>query len=73
MIDAVLATLPFTVFYNLSISRKKKLGLSALLGLGYIAAICGIIKIKFLAELNARSDLTCKRFLTRTHSPNFPC
>ena len=38
---------------------KKKLGVAALLGLGLAAAICGIVKVNYLAGLNARSDLTC--------------
>lgn len=59
MIDVLLAVLPATIFYNLKMSVGKKLGLCALLGLGLIAAICGAIKIKFLAGLNSRSDLTC--------------
>lgn len=58
MVDVVLAVLPITVFYNLNLSFKKKLGLSVLLGLGLVAAICGAIKTKFLASLSARSDLT---------------
>lgn len=62
LIDVLLAVLPVTIFYNLSLSLSKKLGLCALLGLGLIAGVCGIIKTKFLASLNARSDLTCKSF-----------
>jgi hypothetical protein len=70
-IDVVLACLPITIFYNLTLNLQKKLGLSLLLGLGLVAAICGIIKTKFLASLNARSDLTCRRSLPRPRTLNF--
>ena len=70
MIDVVLAVLPVTIFYGLALGFRRKLGLSVLLGLGLIAAICGIIKTKFLAALNARSDLTCTdSFISLTPSP----
>jgi hypothetical protein len=62
MVDVVLAILPVTIFYNLNLSLKKKLGLSVLLGLGLVAAICGAIKTKFLAGLSARSDLTWETY-----------
>lgn len=62
MIDVVLAVLPVTIFYHLNLSFKKKLGLSALLGLGLVAAICGAVKTKYLASLSARSDLTWETF-----------
>lgn len=58
MTDVVLATLPTTIFYKLQMSLKTKLGLCIILSLGLVAAICGAIKTKFLASLNARSDLT---------------
>ena len=44
---------------------RRKLGLCALLGLGLLAAVAGIVKVNYLAGLNARSDLTCKAPLTR--------
>jgi len=59
MIDVILATLPITIFYKLQMSLKQRCLLSSLLGLGLLAAICGSIKMKYLAGLNARSDLTC--------------
>lgn len=62
MVDVVLAVLPVTIFYKLNLRLKKKLGLSALLGLGLVAAICGAIKTKFLAGLSARSDLTWETY-----------
>ena len=61
-VDVVLAVLPVTIFYKLSLSFEKKLGLSILLGLGLLAATCGAIKIKFLAGLSARSDLTWETY-----------
>jgi hypothetical protein len=62
MVDVILAVLPVTIFYRLSITIEKKLGLSVLLGLGLVAAICGAIKTKFLASLSARSDLTWETY-----------
>ena len=62
MVDVMLAILPVTILYKLNLSLKKKLGLSALLGLGLVAAICGAIKTKFLAGLSARSDLTWETY-----------
>ena len=65
MVDIVLAILPVTIFYKLRMSLKRRIGLCILLCLGLIAAICGAIKTKFLAGLNARSDLTCNLLLAR--------
>lgn len=63
-VDVLLACLPVTIVYQLkNTGLRKKIGICVLLGLGLVAAICGAIKIKFLAGLNARSDLTCKSFL----------
>lgn len=62
MIDVVLAVLPVTIFYHLSLGLKQKLGLSILLGLGLVAAICGSVKTKYLAGLSARSDLTWETY-----------
>jgi hypothetical protein len=62
MADVVLAVIPITIFYSLKLNIKRKLGLSVLLGLGLVAAVCGAIKTKFLASLNARSDLTWETY-----------
>lgn len=62
MVDVILAVLPVTIFYRLSLTMEKRLGLSILLGLGLVAAVCGAIKTKFLASLSARSDLTWETY-----------
>ncbi|KAK0515842.1 hypothetical protein JMJ35_001876 [Cladonia borealis] len=61
-IDVVLAMLPISILWPLTLSLRKKISLSVLLGLGLLAAICGSIKIKYLAGLTARSDLTWETY-----------
>lgn len=58
--DVFLALLPTTIFRSLKLIIERKIGLIFLLSLGLITAVAGSIKMKFLASLNARSDLTCK-------------
>ena len=61
--DLALALLPITVIWSLRLDWHKKLGLSALMGMGVFAFICAVIKTSKLPELNARSDIT---FITVT-------
>ncbi|KAL9120674.1 MAG: hypothetical protein Q9187_002773 [Circinaria calcarea] len=56
--DVVLACVPGTIIYGLNMELKKRISLCILLGLGLVAAVCGIIKTNFLAALSSRADLT---------------
>ncbi|KJK82888.1 hypothetical protein H634G_02025 [Metarhizium anisopliae BRIP 53293] len=60
--DVVLAVLPVTFMYNLKLSWRKKIGLCALLGLSFTAAIFATVKTKYLTSLSGRSDITCMFF-----------
>ena len=57
-IDLSLAILPISIIWNLQLNWHKKVGLSALMGLGVFACICAGIKTSKLTELNARADIT---------------
>ena len=56
--DLSLAILPISIIWNLQLNWHKKMGLSALMGLGIFAFICAAIKTSKLTELNARADIT---------------
>ena len=56
--DAVLAFIPASLIYNLHMELKKRVNLCILLGLGVIAAICGIVKTTFLPSLGGHADIT---------------
>lgn len=56
--DLSLAILPISIIWNLQLNWHKKVGLSALMGLGVFACICAAIKTSKLTELNARADIT---------------
>lgn len=57
-IDLSLAIIPISIIWNLQLNWHKKLGLSALMGMGVFACICAAIKTSKLTELNARADIT---------------
>ena len=59
LVDVLLAIIPATIVWGLNMPKRKRLGLVAILSPGLAAAVCGIVKVNFLAGLNARSDLTC--------------
>ena len=56
--DLSLAIIPITIIWDLQLNWHKKVGLSALMGLGVFACICAAIKTSKLTELNARADIT---------------
>lgn len=56
--DVVLASYPIFVFWSLNLSWKRKLGLCALMGGGYIAAIAGIMKTIYIKLITATTDVT---------------
>ncbi|CAK3792472.1 Hypothetical predicted protein [Lecanosticta acicola] len=56
--DIVLASYPIFVFWSLDLSWRRKLGLCALMGGGYIAAIAGIIKTIYIKLITATTDIT---------------
>jgi len=62
LIDIVLAILPVSILWGLNMPARQKLGLGGLLSLGLLAAVCGIVKVNYLAGLNARSDLTWETY-----------
>lgn len=57
-IDLALALLPSTIIWSLQLNLKRKVGISAVMGLGVFACICACIKTSKLPELSARGDLT---------------
>lgn len=54
-----------TVLMKLQMSLRKRLALSAALGLGAIAAAMAIVKCTQLHGLADKSDYTCKSQLSR--------
>ncbi|TWU70622.1 hypothetical protein ED733_000770 [Metarhizium rileyi] len=62
MTDVFLAVLPATFMYKLELTWKKKLGLCALLGLSFAAAIFATVKTKYLTSLSGRSDITWETY-----------
>ncbi|PYH77001.1 integral membrane protein [Aspergillus uvarum CBS 121591] len=57
-IDLVLATIPMPIIWHAQLSVKQRVAACALLGLGPLAAACGIVKITYVVRLRSRSDLT---------------
>ncbi|RAH67290.1 uncharacterized protein BO66DRAFT_422263 [Aspergillus aculeatinus CBS 121060] len=57
-IDLVLAAIPVPVIWHTSLSVKQRVAACALLGLGPLAAACGIVKITYVVRLRSREDLT---------------
>ncbi|GLA41666.1 hypothetical protein AnigIFM63309_009762 [Aspergillus niger] len=58
LIDLCLALIPIPIIWRTSLSLKQRMATCALLGLGLMAAVCGIVKITFLVSLEVREDLT---------------
>jgi hypothetical protein len=48
--------------YNLNMELKKRINLCVILGLGIVAAICGIVKMNYLRTLGAHSDITWETY-----------
>lgn len=60
--DAVLAIIPASLIYNLNMDIKKRINLCILLGLGVIAAVCGIVKMTYLGSLSEHEDITWETY-----------
>ena len=58
LMDFVLALFPLAIVWSLSLNRRKKFCLAALMGLGIFAGACAIVKTVQLPSLSARSDFT---------------
>ncbi|MCJ1303484.1 hypothetical protein MMC08_006294 [Hypocenomyce scalaris] len=56
--DIVLAVVPAVTFWKLQMKRKTKVGVSLLMGMTAVAAICAIIKTTKLNELADLDDFT---------------
>nr|ANM86611.1 hypothetical protein [Cladonia uncialis subsp. uncialis]AUW30807.1 hypothetical protein [Cladonia uncialis subsp. uncialis] len=56
--DVILAVLPVFFVWKLKMSLVRRLCLSVLLGLGFLAAICGIAKITYVRTLKDVTDVT---------------
>lgn len=60
--DLYLAIYPSFVLYKLQMSLRKKIALSAALGLGTLAAVCAMVKCAQIKGLQDQSDSTCMEF-----------
>ncbi|MCJ1371838.1 hypothetical protein MMC20_003058 [Loxospora ochrophaea] len=58
VLDVAYALLPASVFWNLQLSTRKKIGLVLLLGGGIFAGVASFIKSSKLPGLSGRSDFT---------------
>ncbi|KAI9839333.1 MAG: hypothetical protein M1837_002218 [Sclerophora amabilis] len=56
--DLYLAIFPITLFWNLQIHLRTKIGLCAVMSLGVLAALCSIIKTTKLKGLEGHTDFT---------------
>ncbi|KAI9751445.1 MAG: hypothetical protein M4579_006055 [Chaenotheca gracillima] len=56
--DLYLAIFPITIFWNLQMNMRTKVGLCVVMGLGIVASVCSIIKTTKLKGLGAHSDFT---------------
>lgn len=56
--DAVLASYPIFVFWDLNMSTRRKVGLCALMGGGYIAAVAGTMKTIYIKLITVGVDYT---------------
>ncbi|MCJ1247602.1 hypothetical protein MMC30_004817 [Trapelia coarctata] len=57
-VDLYLALYPLSILYTLQINKKKKIGLSLVLGLGIIATVAAIWKTTVLPDLYNHADFT---------------
>ncbi|KAF6220469.1 hypothetical protein HO133_002901 [Letharia lupina] len=57
-VDFALAIFGITMIWNLQLNKRKKAGLSALLGLGFFAGICAAVKTSYLPTLTVHSDFS---------------
>lgn len=58
-VDLYLAVYPSFVLFKLQMSLRKKIALSAALGLGTVAAVCAMVKCSQIKGLQNQSDSTC--------------
>lgn len=54
-----MAIYPSFVLFRLQMSLRKKIALSAALGLGTIAAVCAMVKCAQIKGLQNQADSTC--------------
>jgi len=62
LFDMLLAIVPSTLIYGLNMDLKKRISLCVLLGLGVISAVCGIVKLVYVATLPAHFDVTIEAY-----------
>lgn len=63
-VDFYLAIYPSLVLFKLQMSLRKKIALSAALGLGALAAVCAMVKCAQIKGLANQTDSTYKEILS---------
>ena len=58
LVDASLAIVPLTIFWNLNMDALRKVQLSIVFGLNILTSMCSGIKTQYLVELANRKDQT---------------
>ena len=51
VLDFLVCALPMTLFWNLRITVKQKIGLSAIFGVGFFLCICGIMRMVYIIDI----------------------
>jgi hypothetical protein len=58
--DLIICMLPVLLIWNLQISKRQKIGLFAIFGVGLITCICGILRTYYATKLYYCKDLLSK-------------
>jgi hypothetical protein len=60
VIDWAFGVLPVFMLWNLNVTRKKKIGLAAVMGLGVLASAGPLVRIPYTVSLASTHDFLCK-------------
>ena len=68
IIDWAFGVLPVFMLWNLNVTRKKKIGLAVIMGLGVLASAGPLVRIPYTVSLASTHDFLCKliAFFLRT-------
>jgi len=65
--DLIIALYPAFIIWQLKITKRLKTGLSVLMGLGCLSAVCAVFKITTLPLISNTSDPTCNSTQSTTY------
>jgi hypothetical protein len=66
IIDWAFGILPLFILWELNVTRKKKIGLAVIMGLGVLASAGPLVRIPYTVSLESTHDFLCKSLFNCT-------